>query len=104
MTCLLTTSRLLLLLRHLPLSLRERYLFAMAPVDPEDSPVTGALLTFAAAYCHRHVLGCLQPQVHDCKCDGAFHRPEASITACARLLSSQVGWRCRTQQAFQPQT
>ena len=43
-------DRLLLLLRHLPLSLRERYLFALAPVDPDDAPVTGALLSFAAAY------------------------------------------------------
>ncbi len=49
-------DRLLLLLRHLPLSLRERYLFALAPVDPDDAPVTGALLSFAAAYCHRRVL------------------------------------------------
>ena len=45
-----------MLLRHLPLSLRERYLFAIAPVDPDDAPVTSALLTFAAAYCHRRAL------------------------------------------------
>lgn len=54
-------GRLLLLLRHLPLSLRERYTFATAPVDPDDGPATGALLAFAAAYCHRRGLAPAAP-------------------------------------------
>ena len=45
--------RLALLLRHLPLSLHEAYLFCVSPTDPDDTPVASALLAMATAYCSR---------------------------------------------------
>ncbi len=41
------------MLKHLPLSLREAYLFCLSPCDPADTPVASALLTFATAYARR---------------------------------------------------
>jgi ATP-dependent RNA helicase SUPV3L1/SUV3 len=38
------------MLRHLPLSLREAWTFAISPTDPDDVPVASALLTFATTY------------------------------------------------------
>ena len=45
--------KLALMLRHLPLTLREHYIFAIGPTDPEDPPVAAALLSFAATYSSR---------------------------------------------------
>ena len=45
--------KLALMLRHLPLALREHYIFAISPADPEDPPVAAALLSFAEAYASR---------------------------------------------------
>ena len=45
--------RLALLLRHLPLSLHEAYLFCVSPTDPDDTPIASALLAMATAYCSR---------------------------------------------------
>ncbi len=42
--------RLALMLRHLPLSLRDHYICAISPADPDDSAVASALLTFATTY------------------------------------------------------
>lgn len=38
------------MLRHLPLSLREAYTFAISPCDPTDGPVAEALVAFATAF------------------------------------------------------
>lgn len=46
--------KLALMLRHLPLSLREHYIFAISPADPEDPPVAAALLSFASCYASRY--------------------------------------------------
>ncbi len=45
--------RLALMLRHLPLSLRQAYICAISPADPDDTPVASALLTFATAFSQR---------------------------------------------------
>ena len=45
--------KLALMLRHLPLTLQEHYIFAIGPADPEDPPVAAALLSFAASYSSR---------------------------------------------------
>ena len=42
--------KLALMLRHLPLTLQEHYIFAIGPADPEDPLVAAALLSFAATY------------------------------------------------------
>lgn len=42
-----------MMLRHLRLSLREAWAFAIAPADPADAPVAGALLSLATAYALR---------------------------------------------------
>ena len=42
-----------LILRHLRLTLRDRYVFSISPADPEDIPVAAALLAFATAYSRR---------------------------------------------------
>ena len=47
--------RLALMLRHLPLSLREAYIYAISPADPDDAPVASALLSFASAYASKCV-------------------------------------------------
>ena len=44
-----------IMLRHLRLTLRERYIFAISPTDPDDAPVASALLSFASAYSSRSV-------------------------------------------------
>lgn len=41
------------LLDYLPLSIRDRYLFCLAPADVTDGAVASALLSFARAYCYR---------------------------------------------------
>lgn len=41
------------MLRHLPLSLREAWTFAISPTDPDDVPVASALLGFATTYAAR---------------------------------------------------
>lgn len=41
------------MLRHLPLSLREAWTFAIAPADPADAAVAGALLSLATGYALR---------------------------------------------------
>lgn len=38
------------MLKHLPLSLGEHYLFATAPSDASDATAASALLSFATAY------------------------------------------------------
>lgn len=45
--------KLALMLRHLALNLREHYIFAISPADPEDPPVAAALLSFASCYASR---------------------------------------------------
>lgn len=45
--------KLALMLRHLPLSLREHYIFAISPADPDEPSVASALLSFATAYCQK---------------------------------------------------
>lgn len=45
--------KLALMLRHLPLSLRDAYTFAISPADPDDPIIASALLSFATAYCQR---------------------------------------------------
>ena len=47
--------RLAVMLRHLRLTLREQYLFAVAPADAQDPPVASALVSFATAYNLRSV-------------------------------------------------
>ena len=37
-------------LEHLPLSLREHYMFSVSPTDAGDSSLLAALLCFATAY------------------------------------------------------
>lgn len=46
-----------LMLEPLPLSLRECYTFALSPTDSADPSSTGALLSFAKAYCRRCATG-----------------------------------------------
>ena len=46
--------KLALMLRHLDLSLRKHYIFALSPTDPEDPPVAAALLSFASCYASRY--------------------------------------------------
>lgn len=41
------------MLRHLPLSLREAWTFAISPTDPADEPVAAALLSLAHAFALR---------------------------------------------------
>lgn len=41
------------MLRHLPLSLREAYVFAMSPCDPGDEVLASALLAFATVFAQR---------------------------------------------------
>lgn len=41
------------MLKHLPLSLREAYAFCLAPCDPGDEPVAAALLALATWYSRR---------------------------------------------------
>eukprot|EP00887_Chlorella_sp_A99_P007765 scaffold20.g7765.t1 len=48
--------RLAVMIQHLPLSLREAYLFAIAPCDPVDDPVAAAFLRFAAAFAARRAV------------------------------------------------
>lgn len=47
--------RLALMLRHLPLALRDHYIFAISPADPDDTAVASALLTFATTYAQQCV-------------------------------------------------
>lgn len=50
--------KLALMLRHLPLALRDHYIFAISPADPEDPPVAAALLSFAACYASKYAQAC----------------------------------------------
>lgn len=45
--------KLALMLRHLPLPLRDAYTFAISPADPDDPIQASALLSFATAYSQR---------------------------------------------------
>ncbi|KAK9917692.1 hypothetical protein WJX75_007248 [Coccomyxa subellipsoidea] len=45
--------KLALMLRHLPLPMRDAYTFAISPADPDDPIISSALLSFATAYCQR---------------------------------------------------
>lgn len=42
-----------IMLEHLPLTLRECYIFATSPTDSADPGIAGSLLNFARAYCKR---------------------------------------------------
>ena len=44
-----------LMIAHLPLTLREAYLFSIAPCDPQDGPVAAAFLRFATAFARGRV-------------------------------------------------
>ncbi len=50
--------KLALMLRHLPLPLRDAYTFAISPADPDDPIVSSALLSFATAYSQRCAVCC----------------------------------------------
>ena len=50
------TRALAVMLRHLPLSLREAWTFAISPTDPADEPVAAALLSLAHAYALRRAI------------------------------------------------
>lgn len=52
--------KLAMMLRHLPLPLRDAYTFAISPADPDDPIVSSALLSFATAYCQRCAIRPLQ--------------------------------------------
>lgn len=50
--------KLALMLRHLPLPMRDAYTFAISPADPDDPIISSALLSFATAYCQRCAVIC----------------------------------------------
>ena len=47
-----------MLLKHLPLSLSELWIFCHSPTDPQEPHMVSALLTFVTAFCYRY--GCAQ--------------------------------------------
>lgn len=46
-------AALAVLLKHLPLSLPELWLFCHSPTDPQEPHMVSALLTFVTAFCYR---------------------------------------------------
>ena len=44
-------AQLAALLKHLPMSMRELWVFCHSPTDPEEPYLASALLTFATAFC-----------------------------------------------------
>ena len=63
------------LLGHLPLSLRELWVFCHSPADPDEPHLVSALLTFVTAFCHRCALACCICGGHCCF-SRLRHRPQ----------------------------
>ena len=98
--------KLALMLRHLPLSLRDAYTFAISPADPDDPIIASALLSFATAYCQRWgALLCMSSYAQPvqslygpgpCPAEYLFCSAElpthlSTLLLCGRLCYGQIG-------------
>lgn len=60
------------MLRHLPLTLREAWTFAISPTDPADAPVATALLSLASSFAQRRRVtpaAILLPPLVEARCE-----------------------------------
>jgi hypothetical protein len=94
--------KLALMIRHLPLSLREHYIFAISPADPDEPAVASALLSFATAYsqrCARGVAGARTwaASLHGVNSACRLHAVER-CGALPRLRSPMQRWMLRDLQ------
>lgn len=91
------------MLRHLPLSLREAWTFAISPTDPADELVAAALLSLAHAFALRRTVtpaAILLPRLAEARSEAELQQVRGQATLQRRpACASPLGLHSSTEQA-----
>ena len=89
------------MLKHLPLSLREAWQFAISPTDPADAHVAAALLGFATAYAARRRVTPASVLLPPCQQAARSELELQQLEAAHRVLDLFVWLAYRMPDAFE---